>query len=59
MLAEGQNLARTLMESPANKMTPTIFSNIAIQKLGKLPNVTVIPRRVWCGVLVGGYVSGG
>lgn len=26
VLAEGQNLARRLMEAPSNKMTPTIFS---------------------------------
>lgn len=29
VLAQGQNLARRLMETPANKMTPTIFANIA------------------------------
>jgi aminopeptidase len=29
VLAQGQNLARRLMETPANKMTPTIFAGIA------------------------------
>ena len=35
-LANGQNLTRVLMETPANRMTPTIFANIAVEKLTKL-----------------------
>lgn len=31
--AEGQNLARRLMESPANRMTPTRFAEIATEVL--------------------------
>ena len=40
-MAEGQNFARFLKESPANKMTPTIFCEEAKKNLGSLPNVTV------------------
>ena len=32
-LAECQNLARRLMETPANRMTPTIFAQEATQQL--------------------------
>ena len=42
--AEGQNLARTLMETPANEMTPTKFAHHVTTKLGSLPNVIVTPR---------------
>jgi len=41
VLAEGQNLARYLMEMPANKMTPTKFSEVAKEKLGSLDKVDV------------------
>ncbi|XP_040191139.1 cytosol aminopeptidase [Rana temporaria] len=34
--AEGQNLARYLMEAPANYMTPTKFAQIFEEQLGKL-----------------------
>lgn len=34
--AEGQNLARYLMESPANYITPTKFAEILQQKIGEL-----------------------
>ena len=44
MLAEGQNLSRRLMETPANYMTPTIFAKNAVDILGKLENVEVIAR---------------
>lgn len=36
VLANGQNLCRHLKESPANLMTPTIFANIAKEKLTPL-----------------------
>ncbi|XP_043918123.1 cytosol aminopeptidase isoform X2 [Protopterus annectens] len=36
MYAEGQNLARRLMETPANLMTPTIFADKIQQKLSSL-----------------------
>ena len=58
ILAEGQNLARSLMEAPANVMTPTRFAEIASEKLGPLDNITVRARCdtlkfrvsvwVWC-----------
>ena len=35
-LANGQNLTRKLADTPANRMTPTIFSNIAVEELTKL-----------------------
>ena len=44
ILAEGQNLARSLMEAPANVMTPTRFAEIASEKLGPLDNITVRAR---------------
>jgi len=42
--AEGQNLARRLMESPANVMTPTRFAEIANEALSP-KGVKVIPRN--------------
>ena len=45
-LAEGQNFARVLMETPANHMTPTRIGEIAKEKLGTLDNVTVEVRCV-------------
>ncbi|XP_063777367.1 cytosol aminopeptidase [Pseudophryne corroboree] len=44
LYAEGQNLARYLMESPANYITPTKFAEILEQKLGNLRNVKVFAR---------------
>lgn len=44
LLAQGQNLARYLMEMPANLMTPTRFSEIAKEKLGSIENVEVRVR---------------
>ena len=34
--AEGQNLARWLMEMPSNHMTPTIFARNAVDLLGRI-----------------------
>lgn len=43
-----QNLARDLMNTPANLMTPTIFSLKAAELLAKMPNVTVkIHDKSW------------
>lgn len=36
LLSNGQNLCRTLMENPANIMTPTQFAKIAVDTLGKM-----------------------
>ncbi|XP_075050803.1 cytosol aminopeptidase [Mixophyes fleayi] len=44
LYAEGQNLARYLMESPANYITPTKFAEILEQKMGNLGNVKVFTR---------------
>ncbi|XP_013420572.1 cytosol aminopeptidase-like [Lingula anatina] len=42
--AEGQNLARKLMEMPSNKLTPRIFASIAQEKLQNLGNTEIIVR---------------
>jgi len=41
VLGEGQNLARRLMEAPANVMTPTAFAKVATDVVGAVPGVTV------------------
>jgi len=46
-LAEGQNLCRTLKETPANLMTPTIFANIASNKLSKLGVTVNVRDKAW------------
>ncbi|KAJ3308115.1 hypothetical protein HDU76_004128 [Blyttiomyces sp. JEL0837] len=43
-LATAQNLARFLMERPANKMTPIIFAQTASTILGDLPKMSVTVR---------------
>ncbi len=40
-LASSQNFARTLTETPANRMTPTIFVQRVRRELEGLPNVKV------------------
>lgn len=45
--ADGQNLARTLMENPANIMTPTKFASIATEKLTKLGVQVHVRDRAW------------
>ncbi|MEE6462419.1 hypothetical protein FKM82_001585 [Ascaphus truei] len=49
LYAEGQNLARYLMEAPANHLTPTKFAEVLEQKLGKVgSNVKVFTRsKTW------------
>ncbi|XP_007444732.2 cytosol aminopeptidase-like [Python bivittatus] len=42
--AEGQNLARYLMEGPASHITPTKFATIIEDKLKSFSNVTVHKR---------------
>lgn len=39
---QAQNLARTLMEMPANRMTPTIFTDRAKEAFAGLENVDVL-----------------
>jgi aminopeptidase len=41
ILAEGQNFSRRLMESPANVVTPTRFTELATEYLGPLENTTL------------------
>ena len=45
VLAEGQNLARRLMETPSNKMTPTVFCEEVSKQLEH--TCTIISRWVW------------
>ena len=42
--AEAQNLARTLMELPANMLTPTLFVERIAKEAKGLKNVEVLPR---------------
>ncbi|KAF9557931.1 leucine aminopeptidase [Agrocybe pediades] len=45
---QSQNLARTLMELPANMMTPTAFCERVKQEFEGIPNVEIIVRdEVW------------
>lgn len=47
LYAEGQNLARLLMEAPANHITPTTFANTIEEKLmQQSERVTVMKRFV-------------
>lgn len=43
--AEGQNLARLLMEAPANHVTPTTFANIIEEKLSTNAGQVTVHRR--------------
>lgn len=46
--AEGQNLARRLMEMPANKMRPVDFAAVAQERLAGMSNCEVVVRdRKW------------
>ncbi|CAA7265101.1 unnamed protein product [Cyclocybe aegerita] len=46
--AQSQNLARTLMELPANMMTPTAFCDRVKKEFEEIPNVEIIVRdEVW------------
>ncbi|XP_063075661.1 cytosol aminopeptidase [Engraulis encrasicolus] len=49
LYGEGQNLARWLMESPANYVTPTVFADTIEQKLASHSDRVVIYKRpqVW------------
>ncbi|KAM6494184.1 leucine aminopeptidase [Amanita muscaria] len=40
--AQAQNLARTLMELPANMMTPTIFTERVKAEFANIPNVKIV-----------------
>lgn len=43
--AEGQNLARLLMEAPANHLTPTIFANTIEEKVAPHADRVTVNRR--------------
>lgn len=45
MYAEGQNLARLLMEAPANHITPTAFSNTIEEKLSPHGEKVTVNKR--------------
>lgn len=45
LYAEGQNLARFLMEAPANHVTPTIFANTIEDKLAAHAECVTIQKR--------------
>jgi len=59
VLAESQNYARRLMESPANVMTPTRFCQLAQEYLGPLANVRLdVRERAWAEEMkMGSYLS--
>ncbi|KAJ3364039.1 bleomycin hydrolase [Allomyces javanicus] len=42
--AQAQNLARSLMESPANLMTPRLFAETAVTEFKGMPNTEVVVR---------------
>lgn len=53
MYAEGQNLARLLMEAPANHITPTAFANTIEEKLAPhAERVTINKRFVQCSDVI-------
>ena len=46
-MAEGQNLARRLMETPANHMTPTLFADVASEALSKAGAQVIVRDEEW------------
>ncbi|XP_028391159.1 cytosol aminopeptidase-like [Dendronephthya gigantea] len=45
ILGEGQNFARELMETPANLLTPKLFTEKVTERISRLPSVEVIVRE--------------
>lgn len=45
LYAEGQNLARLLMEAPANHLTPTIFANTIEEKVASHGETVTLKKR--------------
>lgn len=45
LYAEGQNLARLLMETPANHLTPTIFANTIEEKVAPHAERLIVKKR--------------
>ena len=46
ILGEGQNFARKLMETPANLLTPRLFTEQVTGRLSRLSSIEVIVRYV-------------
>ena len=46
VLGEGQNFARELMETPANLLTPKLFTEKVAERLSRLSSVDIIVRYV-------------
>lgn len=47
ILAEGQNFAKELMETPGNLLSPEIFTEKVTEKFSKLSSLDVIVRYVF------------
>lgn len=45
LYGDGQNLARQLMEAPANHVTPTVFANTIEQKLSLFADRVIVHKR--------------
>lgn len=45
LYGDGQNLARQLMEAPANHITPTVFANTIEQKLLPFAHRVTVHKR--------------
>ncbi len=45
LYGDGQNLARQLMEAPANHITPTVFANTIEQKLSPFAHKVAVHKR--------------
>jgi len=45
LYGDGQNLARQLMEAPANHITPTVFANTIEQKLSPFAHRVTVHKR--------------
>lgn len=45
LYGEGQNLARFLMEAPANHITPTVFANTIEEKLAPHAELVAVEKR--------------
>lgn len=44
ILGEGQNFAKELMETPANLLTPKLFTEKVSEKLSRISSIEVIVR---------------
>lgn len=51
LYGEGQNLARLLMEAPANHITPTVFADTIEQKLAPYADRVTVHKRCVSGMI--------